>query len=422
MENNEPYFELDTEPLKIASEIDEEEDLDLIADALERVGQKYFDTSFKASMCEEKEGRSEAVEEIRQRLDEFEEEEQDLDSKVAGLREKMSEELGKLRESVKQIEERLDQEDSEEAEESVEDEFDLDKSQRPDMDTDADSSSSGNAEEDETGSSERMNLERFREYSTDERSDKIFEVVKQYQPVTRNRVGNELFEKEVDYSDPEYKEISNHWPSDRVEVAEKDGRTKYYEVKKQAADDVETEDKVSEAETAELLDEEEDEVVEPELPELELTGYSAEEFSDLNRTKQSEVVIQNLMEAGSSTVDELCEMITDEVEEIRVAVHLILEDYWKKIVFSQETEDGDVEYFVAEGVELDDEAYPLGVLQEGKKNKNLYYCMDSETPFERSKEAKEHRKENGYLNWCLKVAPGLMKNWYERNREVRASH
>jgi hypothetical protein len=283
-------------------------------------------------------------------------------------------------------------------------------------------------------------------------------------------IGENLFGYEIVSGSSEYGEIGNNWPAERIEVAEKDGRTKLYQPKQE--DKTETADPeqndtengaednkdnspdesldeqastsaTGEAESEEAgpstvdtsekvdvpdTDPEPDEDDTLEYTELQETGYTDEEFEELTVNGCSEVVFRALHRyEGQATVDNICNEIFVEkpADHIYDMVRRLLSTYWENVILElpAANDDGQPLYEISDELSIeftsDSEIVALSQLQENKKDEHLYHCADCGKNFKKKRKAKKHRKKDGHLNWKLRAAPGIMQNWVLKNQEQK---
>jgi hypothetical protein len=304
---------------------------------------------------------------------------------INSFQDAFSQELEKLRDRINQLETN---------EPSHEEKWGLDKVKAADSDDESEDSESDTSEEDQNNGT---TLEQFREHSVEERADKIYEVIKQHAPVKRTEVGQHLFDHEISSTDTEYKELCNSWPDKRVEVAGSDGQAKIYqpeEADEQGADD-------------------EDEL---DYPELELTGYNRDEFDDLTVTQRSEVIICTLLQHQPCTLDTVCNQIFQSgVEQPKDKFRHFLENYWQEIILNEDGEDS--EYAVVPGVNYDPDTPSLSALANVWRTGQYWSCLDCDKTYKSRADAKQHRQDNGHLNWGFSTGGQLVEQYRENNRK-----
>jgi len=307
-------------------------------------------------------------------------------------------------------------------------------------------------------------LEQFRENSGNERTNKILEVIKQHAPITRTEIGQQLFNKEVDTEDDEYKEISNYWPHSRVEITGTEGQTNVYQPKnadkheentqpeeeeecdcptdrngrkthnescpkvRALAEDNDEEEQMDSAEvpaddsfkdtlTAGPTDTDDGEEENGrDWPELELTGYTKDEYEALDIAGQTEVVIRNLLNYQPCTLAYLCNQIfTSSTKPPKNAIHQYLENFWDDIIIHS-----DGKYSVTTGVESDPDEHSIYRLWKVRREGERYACKDCDETYDSSRDARDHRQEQGHLNWGFATGGALVDKWRKNSKERRA--
>ncbi|WP_049996374.1 hypothetical protein [Halococcus sediminicola] len=374
---------------------------------------------------------------------------------INSFQDAFSQELEKLRNRISQLE--TNEPDNEKK-------WGLDKVDTPESD-----------EEPEKGEQNHHTpLEQFREnHTTSERYDKIYETIKEHGPITRSEIGQELFGKEIASDDREYGEISSYWPNTRVEVADTDGRKKYYQAKTSEEDDSTNEpehtskckecgeqfhgdiDEVDEkldqhyedehqeddeecdcptnehggkthnescpkvqalAENNGNENEAEEEEDELDYPELETTDYTKTEFNDLTVNQRSEVIIRTLLQHQPCTLNTVCNQIfTSGTEPPEDKIRHFLENYWKEIIVHEVGEDG--EYSVVSGVNHDPDTASLSALANVWRTGQYWSCLDCDETYEARSDAKTHRQNHGHLNWGFTTGGQLVEQYRENNRK-----